>query len=83
MFDAVVIEVPDDRLGQRVAALVQPRDGVALDAGGLTSYLRGHIAGYKVPRSVWIVDTIGRTPTGKPDYGWARRHVGEHPPVTA
>jgi acyl-CoA synthetase (AMP-forming)/AMP-acid ligase II len=81
VFDAVVIGVPDDRLGQRLAALVQPRDGVTLDITGLASYLRAHVAGYKVPRSVWITNAIGRTPTGKPDYNWARHFVGEHPPT--
>ena len=38
-----------------------------------------HVAGYKVPRSVWVVDTIERSPSGKPDYGWARRYAEDRP----
>jgi 3-oxocholest-4-en-26-oate---CoA ligase len=80
VFDALVIGVPDDRLGQRVAALVQPRAGRAVDLAALEAHLRDRVAGYKVPRSVWLVDSIGRTPSGKPDYTWARRHAAGRPP---
>jgi acyl-CoA synthetase (AMP-forming)/AMP-acid ligase II len=78
VFDAIVIGVPDECLGQRVGALVQPREGSRPDRAGLEAHVRGHIAGYKVPRSIWLVDEITRTPSGKADYRWAKRYADEH-----
>jgi acyl-CoA synthetase (AMP-forming)/AMP-acid ligase II len=75
VFDALVIGAPDDRLGQRVVALVQPRAGVRVDLDELESHARRRIAGYKVPRDVWLVDGIQRTISGKADYRWAHEYV--------
>jgi acyl-CoA synthetase (AMP-forming)/AMP-acid ligase II len=83
VFDALVIGIPDDRLGQRVAALIQPREGHEVDLAALEAHLRTKIAGYKLPRAVWLVDQIARTPSGKADYRWAHRHAQEHPRYTA
>ena len=80
MFDALVIGVPDERLGQRVAALVQPRPGAAPDPAALAEYVRGQLAGYKVPRSIWLAEAIKRTVSGKADYGWARQYAADHGP---
>ncbi|WP_214400881.1 acyl-CoA synthetase [Pseudonocardia lacus] len=81
VFDALVIGVPDERFGQRVAAVIAPRPGAVPDPAALDAHVRGLIAGYKVPRTLWLVDEIGRLPSGKPDYRWAQRHVAEHDPV--
>jgi len=80
VFDSLVIGVPDELLGQRVAALVQVRPGAAGDLAALQEHVRGQIAGYKVPRSIWLVDAIRRTVSGKADYGWARQYAAGHPP---
>ncbi len=82
VFDALVIGVPDDLLGQRVAALVQLREGQAADLPAIEAHVRGRVAGYKVPRSIWLVDVIQRGPAGKPDYAWAHRHAAGHPAGT-
>jgi acyl-coenzyme A synthetase/AMP-(fatty) acid ligase len=82
VFDSLVLGVPDDRLGQRVAALIQLRPGAPTDAAALQAHVHGQLAGYKVPRTVWFVDAIGRTVSGKADYSWARAYAAEHPPAT-
>jgi acyl-CoA synthetase (AMP-forming)/AMP-acid ligase II len=78
VYDALVVGVPDDRLGQRVGALIQPRPGVTPDLAVLEAHVRTQIAGYKVPRSIWLVDSISRTVSGKADYRWARDYTSAH-----
>jgi fatty-acyl-CoA synthase len=73
VFDAVVVGVPDERWGERVVAVVAPRDGQQPTLEELASHTRGLIAGYKVPRQVVLVDHVERSPSGKPDYRWAKR----------
>jgi len=71
IYDCIVVGVPDDRWGQRVVAVVQTR-GDAPDLESIQEHCRTQIAGYKVPREVHVVDAIVRSPSGKPDYRWAK-----------
>jgi acyl-CoA synthetase (AMP-forming)/AMP-acid ligase II len=79
VFDVLVIGVPDERLGQRVAAVVEPRPGATPSADDLIAHARNEIAGYKVPRSIWLVDKVQRLATAKADYRWANEYAAEHP----
>ena len=76
--DAIVIGVPDERMGQRVAALIQLRPDQPAQLDDLEAHVRQQLAGYKVPRTIWLVDQIGRTPSGKADYRWAHGYAKEH-----
>jgi 3-oxocholest-4-en-26-oate---CoA ligase len=73
VYDALVVGVPDERWGQRVAAVVQPRPGTAPSLDSVQQHCRARIAGYKVPRELHIVPEVQRSPSGKPDYPWAQR----------
>jgi len=70
--DAVVVGVPDSRWGERVVAVVQARDGASPTLDALQDHARAHLARYKLPRDVVLVDAITRSPSGKPDYRWAK-----------
>ena len=77
VFDAVVVGVPDERLVERIAAIVTPRGDTQPSLDALQTFCRATLAGYKVPRQLELTDEIPRTPVGKPDYRWAKR-VAEH-----
>ena len=68
VYDAVVVGVPDDRFGETIAAVVQPVEGAEISADDLVAHTKEHLAGYKAPRAVLSVDTIGRAPNAKVDY---------------
>ena len=73
VFDAIVVGVPDDRFGERVAALVRlRRPGVAPTLEEIQDHCRRHVAGYKVPRQLLLVEDIPLTAAGKPDPKAAR-----------
>ena len=72
--DAVVVGVPDATWGERVAAIVAVGTG-SVTPEELTEHLRPQLAGYKIPRSIQVVDELPRTPTGKIEMAWAKRRA--------
>jgi len=75
IMDAIVVGAPDERWGQTVAAIVQPRPGRAPGLDSIQAHCRTAIAGYKVPRRLFTVEVVQRSPSGKPDYRWAAEIV--------
>jgi len=73
VYDAVVVGVPDERWGSRVAAVVQARPGATPELASIQTHCRTKIAGYKVPRELHLVSQMVRSPSGKADYPWAKR----------
>jgi fatty-acyl-CoA synthase len=66
--DAVVVGVPDARFGERICAVVEPESGEQPTLQELASFVHTQLAGYKAPRELVVVDSIGRAPNGKVDY---------------
>jgi len=72
VFDTLVVGLPDERWGQRVVALVEPRPGTTPTLETLQEHVRSKLAGYKVPRELVLVDEVTRQPSGKPNYPLAK-----------
>jgi acyl-CoA synthetase (AMP-forming)/AMP-acid ligase II len=80
VFDCLVVAVPDERFGSRVAAVVARRGNAEVSLAALQEDARKYIAGYKVPRELHVVDEVPRAPSGKPAYPKALEIAlaGEH-----
>ncbi len=74
ILDACVVGIPDPKTGERVVAAIEVESGAAPEADEVITHVKEHLAHYKAPKNVRIVSTIGRSPSGKMDYG---RHKTE------
>jgi len=81
VIDALVAGIPDERFGERVAAVVSLRPGTAVGTDALREHCRGTLAGYKVPARITFVTKVRRFPTGKADYRWARAVLAGQEPA--
>ena len=72
VYDCLVVGIPDEKFGQAVAAVVQPREGQTVELEELREFLRAHLSGYKLPRALTIVAEIPRNATGKAQYPAAK-----------
>ena len=72
--DAAVVGVPDARLGEMVVATVETEGETVPTEEELIEHVKSRLAGFKAPRRVRVVPSVGRSPSGKLDY---RRHREE------
>jgi acyl-CoA synthetase (AMP-forming)/AMP-acid ligase II len=63
--DVAVIGVPDERWGEVPKAVVVAAQGATVDPDALIAYSREHLAAYKCPKTVDVVDELPRNLTGK------------------
>jgi acyl-CoA synthetase (AMP-forming)/AMP-acid ligase II len=64
VYDVAVIGIPDERLGEVVAAVVDLKPGVTLTKEEILSFCEQQLPRYKRPRIV-VFDKVPRSPTGK------------------
>ncbi|KAL3521535.1 hypothetical protein ACH5RR_019684 [Cinchona calisaya] len=71
---AVAFGVPDDKYGEEINCAVVPREGSNIDESEVSRYCKKNLAVFKVPKKVFITDSLPKTATGKIQ----RRVVAEH-----
>jgi long-chain acyl-CoA synthetase len=66
VFEAAVVGVADEMMGEKVGAVIVPKPGSVVDPHELTSFVREHLADFKVPEYVAVRDeALPRNPGGK------------------
>jgi acyl-CoA synthetase (AMP-forming)/AMP-acid ligase II len=65
VMEVAVIGVPDDKWGESVKAVVSLHPGTEATEEQLIGWCREHLAGYKCPKSVDVLEALPRNPTGK------------------
>jgi fatty-acyl-CoA synthase len=63
--EATALGVEDKEWGHRLRAFVVKTDGASIGEDDIKSYVKEHLARYKVPREVVFLDELPRNPTGK------------------
>jgi 3-oxocholest-4-en-26-oate---CoA ligase len=72
VYDCLVVGVPDERFGERIVAVASLQPGAHAAEADIIELASEHIARYKLPKQVIVVDKVHRAPNGKADYPWAR-----------
>ncbi|MGY1782790.1 acyl-CoA synthetase [Geodermatophilus sp. SYSU D01036] len=73
--DCAVVGVPDEKWGERVVAVVQPRAGEAVDPADVRAFVRARLGGVKAPKDVLVWADLPRSKVGKVLKGDVRAHL--------
>jgi acyl-CoA synthetase (AMP-forming)/AMP-acid ligase II len=65
VMEAAVLGLPHEYWGEELVAAVVPATGGALDAGELQAFCRQHLAGFKVPKRIFVIDSLPHSSSGK------------------
>ena len=76
--EAVVVGLPHDRWTEAITAVVVLRDGATIDAEVVIARVREHLAGFKTPKSVIVVEELPKTSTGKIQKNLVRQQYADH-----
>jgi long-chain acyl-CoA synthetase len=63
--DCAVFGIPDEEYGESLCAHIEVDEGAMLSADGVKTFLRRHLAGYKVPKRIEFCRTLPREDSGK------------------
>ena len=63
--DCAVFGVPDEKWGERVTAVVQPRAGATIDTAELHAFVRARVGGVKAPKDYFLWSDLPRSTVGK------------------
>lgn len=63
--EAAAIGIPHERWGEELVAVVVPVEGRKPDTESLRDYCRERISGFKVPKRIFLVDTLPQSSSGK------------------
>ena len=80
---AVFVGIPDERFGERIVAVASLQPGSTAIETEILHAAGDHVARYKLPKQLVIVDRVQRAPNGKADYPWARRVAADASSLTA
>ena len=63
--DCAVIGLPDEKWGERVAAVVQPRAGRTVDVAAVSAFVKQRLGSVKAPKQIEVWDDLPRSKVGK------------------
>ncbi len=65
VLEVAVVGVPDERLGEEIAAVIVLRDGRDFEVARMQAWMSEQVAAYKTPRIYRIVPELPKGSTGK------------------